>query len=214
MSAGGDPVAIVEAPPPRGLRTRFDELRLFARRHRLGSLVAVGAVALFIGVLAGRASAPGPGPEARLAIETHVLPLVLDADSIWTSGVGGGSAVSDALLELGRDGEAELVLADEQRWLEAYDAALLRMAGLDLPAMARPVQRQYMAAVTLSRDAVEVLGRAARARDEAVRDELIDEAARLRLRSEQLVQAARAATTDLDGSRTDVSPLPPIPGFG
>lgn len=214
MSQDTNAAPLTEAPPPRGLRTRFDELRLFARRHRLGSLVTVGVVFVTVGLLVGRATAPGPEADARLAVETHVLPLVLDADSIWTSGVSGSAPISDALLALSRDGDPDLVREHEQGWLDAYDAALVRMAGLDLPPTARPVQRQYMAALTFSRDAVEVLARAARTPEGRARDELVVEADRLRRRSEQLVQAARASTTDLDGSRTDVSPLPTIPGFG
>lgn len=191
-----------------GWRRRRDELRLLARRHRVGTLVTVALVAALLGVLVGRMTAPGPEAGARAAVESNVVPLVLDADSIWTSGTGGGDPVSDAVIALSRDGDGQLVEDHHERWLEAYDAALTRMAGVDLPPTARPVQRQFMAAVTLSRDAVEVLGRAAVQEDTQAREELIAEVGRLRQRSEQLAQSARASMTDLDGARTDVSPLP------
>lgn len=192
----------------------FDDLRLLFRRHRLGALLGVALVAVLLGFAIGRATAPGTQQAARHAVEVHVFPLVLDADSIWTSGVGEADPVSAAVIALSRDGDASLIEANRDRWLAAYDAAIVQMAGLDLPPAARPVQRQFMAAATLSQDAVAVLARAAAAEDAEVRDQLVMEVGRLRERSEQLTQSARASTADLDGGRTDVAPLPDVLGAG
>jgi hypothetical protein len=195
------------------LRDRFTSLRLFGRRHRVGLLLAIALLALVIGFGIGRATGEGPEPAARRAIEVSVLPLALDADAIWTSGADGGPPVSEALVALRRDGDPRVITEHQDRWLAAYDAALVRMAGLDLPPSARPVQRQFMAAVTLSRDAVEVLGHAALTDDALARRDLTTEVGRLRMRSEQLTQVARASTTDLAGDRADVSPLPDVISF-
>jgi hypothetical protein len=192
---------------------RMATVRVFVRRHRVAPWLAFALVLLVLGIVVGRVTAEGPEPEARRAIEMSVLPLALDADGIWTSGADRGPAVSEALVALRRDEDPTLILEHEDRWLAAYDGALVRMAGLDLPPSARPVQRQFMAAVTLSRDAVEVLGHAATATDPLVRRDLTTEVGRLRMRSEQLMQVARASTTDLSGDRVDVSPLPRIITF-
>lgn len=187
--------------------------RLSARRLRLGRLVAIALVALLLGGAIGRTTAPGTGPGARQAVEASVLPIALDADGIWTSSTEDRVAVSEALIALRRDGDPRLVAAHLAGWLGAYDAALVRLAAADVPATARPVQRQFITAVTLSRDAVEVLGHAAAVDDDLLRRDLTTEVGRLRTRSEQLTASARASTTDLDGARTDVAPLPALRGF-
>lgn len=211
MSAPTEPTELVEAGP--GLRERIDRVSLLARRQRWGILALVALLALIVGVFVGRATATGPEADARRAVETALLPLALDADGIWTSTSDGRLPVSEAVIALRSDGDAQPTRDNHAGWLDAYDAALVRMAGLDLPATARPVQRQFMAALTLSRDAVEVLGHAARVEDPDLRRDLTTEVGRLRQRSEQLTQAARASTADLDGRRADVSPLPRVTGF-
>ena len=193
--------------------SRSSAVVLLARRQRLGLLLVVALVGVLLGVLFGRLTAPGPEADARQAVEASVLPIALDADGIWTSTTDDRAAVSEALVELRRDGDPTLVDRHLDDWLEAYDAALIRLAGVDLPASARPVQRHLISGVTLSRDAVEVLGHAARVEDETAQRDLITEVGRLRMRSEQLVQSARASTADLDGSRTDVTPPPQLRGF-
>ncbi|MFU8840387.1 MAG: hypothetical protein ACNA8R_06665 [Nitriliruptoraceae bacterium] len=198
------------APPPVTGRNR---LQLLARRVRLGPLLAVALVALAVGALLGRALAPGSEAEARHAIETDVLPLALDADGIWTSSTEARLSVSDALVALRRDGDREPVRTHLEAWLTAYDQALVRLAAGDVPPAARPVQRQLIAAVSLSRDAVEVLGHAASVEDELHRRDLTTEVGRLRDRSEQLTASARASVADLSGTRTDVAPLPPLRDF-
>ena len=187
--------------------------RLLARRLQLGRALAVFLLAVLIGVGIGRTTAPGPGPEARQAVEASVLPIALDADGIWTSSTEGRVSVSEGLIALRREDDPSLVLTHLDGWLSAYDAALVRLAAADVPSSARPVQRQFITAVTLSRDAVEVLGHAATVEDELHRRDLTTEVGRLRTRSEQLTASARASTTDLDGTRTDVAPLPSLRDF-
>ncbi len=204
-----------EARPSRatGPSTRSAAVVLLARRQRLGLLAAVAILALLVGAVVGRATAPGPEADARRAVESTVLPLAMDADGIWTSTTDDRAPVSEALVLLRRDGDPRLVDRHLDDWLEAYDTALVRLAGEDLPPAARPVQRQLISGVALSRDAVEVLGHAAEVDDEVARRDLTTEVGRLRMRSEQQIQSARASTTDLDGSRTDLSPPPPVRDF-
>ena len=204
-----------KAQPSRttGPSTRSAALVLLARRQRLGLLAAVAILALVIGAIGGRVTAPGPEADARRAVESTVLPLALDADGIWTSTTDDRAPVSEALVLLRRDGDPRLVERHLDDWLEAYDTALVRLAGEDLPPSARPVQRQLISGIALSRDAVEVLGHAAEVDDEVARRDLTTEVGRLRMRSEQQIQSARASTTDLDGSRTDLSPPSPLRDF-
>ncbi len=194
-------------------RRRRVRLALLARRWNLGVLTAVAVVAVLLGSFVGRMTAPGSGAEARQAVETTVLPVALDADGIWTSSTEDRVAVSEALVSLRRDDDPTLVEEHLEEWLTAYDAAVVRLAAADVPATARSVQRQLIAAVTLSRDAVEVLGHAAEVEDELHRRDLTTEVGRLRTRSEQLTAGARASTSDLDGTRTDVGPLPALRDF-
>ncbi len=210
MTSAPAPETGSERPAKAPLRLRA---RLSARRLRLGPLVAIAVVAALLGGAIGRATAPDTGRGARQAIEASVLPIALDADGIWTSSTDDLVPVSEALVALRRDGDPRLVESYLDGWLDAYDAALLRLAAADVPISARPVQRQFITAVTLSRDAVEVLGYAASVDDELLRRDLTTEVGRLRIRSEQLTASARASTSDLDGARTDVGPLPPLRGF-
>jgi hypothetical protein len=76
------------------------------------------------------------------------------------------------------------------------------------------VQRQLVAAVTLSRDAVELTAEAAAVDDAGTRRDLTSEAVRLRIRAEQLTQSAQAALTDLRGATTSGVSVPPtVPSF-
>jgi hypothetical protein len=204
---------IDEVPPRVPFRQHLDRVRLAARRQRWGRLLLVALFALLLGLWIGRTGAPGPGAEARTAVESTVQPIALESDGIWTAGADGRPAVSEGLVAVRREGDDQVVFDNLDVWIEAYDQVLVRMVGVDLPPTARPVQRQFITAVTLSRDAVEVLGHAATVEDEVARRDLTTEVGRLRSRSEQLMQSARASTGDLDGRRTDVSPLPPVRSF-
>jgi hypothetical protein len=208
-----EPVRPVQADARPRRASRTVRARLAARRLHLGTLVLVTAVALLVGGAIGRVTAPGPEADAHRAVEASVLPVALDADGIWTSSTEGRVSVSEALIALRREGDPQLVDAHLEGWLGAYDAALVRLAAADVPPSARPVQRQFIHAVTLSRDAVEVLGHAATADDELLRRDLTTEVGRLRTRSEQLTARARASISDLEGTRTDVAPLPALRSF-
>lgn len=187
--------------------------RRMAARWPLGPLVFVGAVALVVGLLMGRLGAPQEHVGAAQAIDRAVLPLVLDADGIWNSASGDRAPVAEALVALRRDDDPDVVRRWHEEWLASYDGVLLQLAGLDMPATARPVQRQFITAVTMSRDAVDVLGHAAIVQDPDTRRDLLTEVSRLRQRSEQLTASARASTLDLEGQRADVSPLPRLTSF-
>lgn len=210
--APDDPVHDAAPPPPASRPDRRAIVLLWARRVGFARLLVVALVALLVGTIAGRMLASGPDGEAQGAVETTVLPLVVDADGIWTSSSDDRPPVAEALLAL-REGDARLVESSIEDWRDAYDAVLVRLAGLDLPSAARPVQREFITGVTLSRDAMEVLAHAATIDDPDHRRDLVTEASRLRQRSEQVVQGARASTLDLAGERSDVAPLPSLPSF-
>jgi hypothetical protein len=192
---------------------RLRRWRYRARRARLGSTLTLMVATLVIGIAIGRWTAPPEDQDAQRLLEEHVVPLVLDADGIWTSASDGARPVSDALVTLQRDEDPSLVLEEAATWLAAYDEVLGRVAGHELPPDARPVQRQFIAAITLSRDAVEVLHRAAQVEDPGRRQGLLMEVERLRTRGEQLTQTARASILDVSGRGGRVTRLPDLPPF-
>jgi hypothetical protein len=196
----------------RSTLTRMRGWRYRARRARLGSTAALVLATLVLGIALGRWTAPPHDPGARSALEEQVVPLALDADGVWTSSSDGQVPVSEALVALQRDGDPSLVVEAGDGWLRAYDRTLSRLAALELPAEARPVQRQFIAAITLSRDAVEVLSVAAQV-DGAARERLLTEVSRLRLRGEQLTQAARSSISDVGGHGGETNRLPVLPPF-
>jgi hypothetical protein len=191
--------------------TRVRGWRYRARRARLGSTVTLVIATLLLGIAIGRWTAPPPDHGARGLLEDRAVPLALDADGVWTSSSDGRVPVSEALVAL-RDGDPSLVEESGRAWLAAYDATLRDLAALELPAEGRPVQRQFIAAITLSRDAVEVLVVAAQV-EGAARERLLTEVGRLRVRGEQLTQAARASIADVGGHGGEVSRLPDLPPF-
>jgi hypothetical protein len=195
----------------RSTMTRVRGWRYRAQRARLGSTATLVIATLVLGFALGRWTAPPHDPGARRALEEHVVPLALDADGVWTSSSDARVPVSEALVAL-RDGDPSLVDASADAWLAAYDETLGRVADLELPAEARPVQRQFISAITLSRDAVEVLTVAAQV-DGAARQRLLTEVGRLRSRGEQLTQAARASIADVAGDGGDVTRLPELAPF-
>jgi len=184
-----------------------------ARRARLGRTLLLVALAVVVGFLVGRGTAPERGFEVRVTLEQEALPLVFDADGIWTSATGDRPSVSEALVALQRDDDPTVVEASVADWLAAYDNVLARVAAVEVSPEGRPVQRQFINAITLSRDAVVVLARAAEMEDAERRAGLLTEVARLRVRGEQMVQSGRAGIMDLDGGSGDVSPLPELPEF-
>lgn len=196
--------------PARGLRVWWRPPAPTLRR--LLWLVALAALVLALGVWIGRGQAPTNNGDARAAVEASVLPLVVEADALWTSSSDDRPPIAEALLAL-RGGDPAPVTDHVEDWQAAYDSLLLRMAGLDLPSEARPVQREFITGVTLARDATVVLAHAAGVNDPDHRTDLVTEASRLRQRSEQVVQNARASTLDLGGARGDVAPLPTLPSF-
>jgi hypothetical protein len=197
--------------------SRWSRLVLRWRRLRSATpwrqVFLIALVGLLLGVVVGRGSVADPVPEAARAIDVSLLPLAMDADGIWTSASGDREAVSEAFVLLRREDDPSLVLDHHDQWLEAYDAMLVQLAGEGMEPAARPVQRHVIASVVLSRDAVEVLGHAATVEDAEHRQDLLTEVGRLRQRSEQLMQSARAALLDLDGQRADVAPLSPLTSF-
>jgi hypothetical protein len=192
---------------------RLRRWRYRMRRRGLGSTTGLVIATLLIGIAIGRWTAPPDETGAKQQLEDHVMPLVLDADGIWTSASDGAIPVSAALVAIQRDEDPTVVREAAAQWLASYDETIARVAALDLPPEARPVQRQFIAAMTLSRDAVEVLQRAAQVEDPGRRQGLLTEVGRLRVRGEQLTQAARASIHDLSGGEGEVTPLPDLPGF-
>lgn len=176
-------------------------------------LAGACVISLLVGIGIGRAGTPAISQDAAAEVEHRVLPLALDADTIWTSSSDDRPPVAEGIVALRNRQDAQVVASSLEEWLSAYDGVLIQLAGLDLPAVARPVQRQFITAVTLARDAVEVLGHAASIEEGPLRRDLLTEVGRLRQRSEQLTQSARASIVDLRGPRADVSPLPELPSL-
>jgi hypothetical protein len=187
-------------------------LRLDHPRRRPWRVALIVTIALVVGLVVGSARRPVDPLAAAADLETLLLPLLGDLDAVWNAGRDGRPPIADALDGL-RSGGPEPAESDIAAWLVTHDNLVLRLAGLDLRPEARGVQRHAISAVTSSRDAVEVLGRAAAFNPGVTRSQLVAEATRLRLRSEQQVLAVRASVDDLGGQRRRVSPLPVLPGF-
>lgn len=204
------PPASPETDRPRGETWRRAVLR--ARQLHLLRFGIVALLGVLLGIGLGRGTAPDDRQEARVAVETSVMPLALDADGIWTSSAGEDRPPVAEGIPLVESGQRLDRVSDwTEDWVRAYDNVLIRLEGLDLPASARPVQRQFISAITLSRDAVEVLEQAVEADTEAAREALVGEALRLRQRAEHLTQSARASARDLSGTAGEVSRPPSLP---
>lgn len=209
-----------DAPPsapriPKPSRSQSLQLQWRRMQHNTALPVAMAAVAaLVLGVLLGRATAPAVETTGLDVVSREVVGLAVDADAIWTAGAGELPPVSLQLQELRSSGEPDTVRPYVDGWLEAYDTVLLRVVGVDVPPPARPVQRQIVTAVTLNRDAVEVLGAAAETGDAETQRDLTSEALRLRIRAEEVAQTAQASLADLgSGSTSGVAEPRRVPGF-
>jgi hypothetical protein len=172
------------------------------RSRPSAGLVMALLMAVVLGIALGRVTASTTDTTGAQVLEREIVPLSVDADGLWTGGTETLPPVGDQLSRLRRTPSpltAATIAADTDGWLDAYDTVLRRMVGVEVPPPARPVQRQFVAAVTLSRDAVELIAAAVASEDPAARRDLSSEALRLRTRSEQLTQTARASLTDLSG---------------
>jgi hypothetical protein len=214
-------VSRTDAPPasspeiPRPSRSQSMQLQWRRMQHTTALPVVMAAIAaLVLGVFVGRTTAPTVDTGELQVVERDVVALAVDADALWTAGGGNLPAVSLQLQELRQTGDPGAVLPYVEGWLAAYDTVLLRLVGVDVPPPGRPVQRQVVTAVTLNRDAVEVLGAAAEAGDPQVQRDLTSEALRLRIRAEEVAQTAQASLADLRGGVTSgVSEPRDLPGI-
>jgi hypothetical protein len=193
------------------LRRRADASprRIRARRGRLPGRVVAGllvtAVVLGVGLAERRSSAAGRSDAA--AAEALLVPLLDELDATWSPARSDGPG--PALVALATDG-ARPDVERAAAWEAAHAALVLRIVGLDLPPSALGAQRQAILAVTLSRDAVAVMTRAAVARDAATRDALAGEAVRMRGRGEWTAASALASIEELRTGRRRIAP-PPVP---
>lgn len=202
-------------PDGKRWQARVLRWRRLSSRWRPGMAIVGIIIGVLVGTIIGRTTAPSTDVESAEVIERRLLPLVLDADGIWTSASGERPPVADGLVALRTDGNPTVTRGWASSWLASYDSILVQLAGVDVPPSARSVQRQFIAAVTMSRDAIEVLAYAASGHDDDVIRDLTTEVGRLRQRSEQMVQAARASVSDLRGQRADVglpTPVTPLSG--
>jgi hypothetical protein len=126
------------------------------RRTRVG---AFAAIALVVGISIGASYRVDPGPVAGQRFDAQVAPLLAEVDAWWSAGRDGHPPLVAALGAL-RSGGGAPSLSHLEAALDAHDTLLIRIVGVDLPTEARGAQRQAVVAVTLSRDAVEVLARA------------------------------------------------------
>lgn len=201
---------------PPHLRDKLEEKRERERRRELRgplarrwwAIAGYVVVALLVGVAAGRGTAPDPLAAAVPVVRDQVAPLGNQADGIWTLGVGGNPPVSDGLAQLA-GGDPSLVRENTEAWLQAYDTAIADLREVSVPAAGEGVRSLFLGAARVSRDAVEVLGRAAE-EDGTLREVLITEARRLRTRSEGMLRAAQNALTRLE-AEVSGEPAPPGP---
>lgn len=198
--------------------TRSQSMQLRWRAiERSGALpvVAAAVVALLVGTVVGRVTAPTVDDVALATIEREIVPLVVDADAIWTAGSDAAPGVGRQLQAMRLGDDPAAVEPHLAAWLEAYDTVLRRIVGVEVVPAVRPIQRQLVASVTLSRDAVELIGEAATVDDPRARRELSSEVIRLRIRAEQLTQSAQASLTDLRGAATSggVAVPPSLPAL-
>lgn len=190
--------------PP--LRSRWSRLAPATRQALVVGGIAV-VVATVAGVLLGRVMAGPAQVEGVGIVERDLVPLTVDADGLWTTGSSQLPAIADQLSAL-RRGDPATVGEHADAWHDAYDAILRQLVGVEVAATVRPVQRQFVYGVVLSRDAVDLLVEAADEADPAVRRQLSSEALRLRTRSEQVTQSARASLADLSGRPTTGVSIP------
>lgn len=186
-----------------------------------GRVVLVAAVALVafgLGVITGSSTAVSGSVVAASTLERELLPLARAADAIWTDEGDGGPPVAVAVTQLRREGDVAAVRANVDAWLRTYDRVLRDMARIEVPPVGRAVQRQFLAGVVVSRDALEVLDHAVEVDSAGGRRLLVAESIRLRSRSESLSQAARTSLNRLvdvgrasEDQNTSVPPrLPPF----
>jgi len=185
-------------------------LRLDDPRRRPRRLAILLVIAFLLGAGAGLLRTDDDALRAADTIEARLLPLLGELDALWGAGRDGRLPISEALTVL-RDGGPAPMPADIDAWLETHDNLLLRAAGVDLSAEGRAVQRQVLSAITVSRDAVEILGRASSFVPGPARTELLVQVVRLRLRSEQMTLTIIASVDDLRGERRRVVPPPALP---
>lgn len=168
-------------------------------------LVAVG-----LGVVAAERRATAEDLAAAAAARDRLVPLLDELDVLWraTDPTGPGGVLT--ALQAGSEPAAVAPEPVAEAWDAAHGALLVRLVGLDLPTPALGAQRQAVAAFTLAADAADAVARAGEVREASGRRELVRQAVRMRLRSEQLAAGTLAAIEELRTGRRRIAPLPAL----
>lgn len=199
---------------PPHVRERLDAKRARAEaRARRGPwyrqpifVAPVTALVFFlVGLGVGRATAPDElaippdDVESLLFLSDHV-------ESVWSRGAPGGlPPVADGLDALA-DGDASVVEANLDPWVQSLDAAVQGyQTSVDVAEAAEGARLLLLESARLTQEAVETLGAAATLEGEA-RASTLDSVRRLRLRAQSLDRDARQLLRDRNDETTVVIP--------